>query len=81
LPENETASVLADLTPRGQQAADNVCHREVEPAFGSKTEADLLGNRKFESTSLQQRVKCEPDLTPDSPDDTVFCGAMVLIIV
>src|SRR5580693_1800106 len=27
----------------------------------SKTEADLLGNRKFESTSLQRRVCCELD--------------------
>jgi hypothetical protein len=28
----------------------------------SKTGADLLGNRKFESTSLQRRVFCEPDV-------------------
>jgi hypothetical protein len=27
----------------------------------SKTGADLLGNRKFESISLQQRVSCEPE--------------------
>src|SRR6516165_8741941 len=27
----------------------------------SKTEADLFGNRKFESISLQRGVDCEPD--------------------
>jgi hypothetical protein len=27
----------------------------------SKTGTDLLGNRRFESTSLQRRVSCEPD--------------------
>src|ERR1700730_17144380 len=27
----------------------------------SKTGADLLGNRRFESISLQRRVRCEPD--------------------
>ena len=26
-----------------------------------KTGTDLLGNRRFESTSLHQRVMCEPD--------------------
>jgi hypothetical protein len=39
----------------------------VKPIVGdgttsSKTEADLLRNRKFESISLQRRVNCEPDL-------------------
>jgi hypothetical protein len=27
----------------------------------SKPGADLLGNRRFESISLQRRVACEPD--------------------
>jgi len=27
----------------------------------SKTGADLLGNRRFESISLQRRVSCEPE--------------------
>src|SRR5580704_4196786 len=40
----------------------------VNPIVGdgtacSKTGADLLGNRKFESISLQQRVGCELDDT------------------
>jgi hypothetical protein len=34
----------------------------------SKTEADLLGNRKFESIAHQRRVSCEPDSHPlDAP--------------
>ena len=31
----------------------------------SKTGADLLGNRRFESCSLQQRVRCELDFLTD----------------
>jgi hypothetical protein len=30
--------------------------------LSGKTEADLLRNRRFESSSLQRRVECEPDL-------------------
>ena len=31
--------------------------------------------------TLLQQPRPEDGLIPDSPDDTVFCGAMVLIIV
>src|SRR3984893_19310730 len=33
----------------------------VNPSWEKKPGADLLGNRRFESISLQRRVRCEPD--------------------
>jgi hypothetical protein len=55
-----------DSLLEGDGFALSVPGREtVKPIVGdgttsSKTEADLLRNRKFESISLQQRVGCEP---------------------
>ena len=58
---------FVDASPlEGDGFEPSVPGREtVNPIVGdgtacSKTGADLLGNRKFESISLQERVRCEP---------------------
>ena len=47
----------------------------VKPLVGdgtacSKTGADLLGNRKFESISLQRGVSCEPNFSKPAPKNS-----------
>jgi hypothetical protein len=71
-PRSEEVGFAHDSALEGDGFELSVPGREtVKPIVGdgttsSKTEADLLRNRKFESISLQERVHCELDQLPQS---------------